>query len=512
MPAAEDRTLFIGFDGGTWNLLDPAMDAGAMPHLQEFLAGTLRGSLRSVEPPVTIPAWYCMTTGLSPATLDRWGFTAPTPQPGKFQLVTTYRPHEALWDRLGRTGWRVGVVNFPAMPAPSVHGTFVSGMLDPKGHRTAHPGSLAKQLATLPGGWDYDLPEFGPGQLEKALERAARSLGAKADLVESMQKEQRSDLMFVLFSETDRLQHNFWDPLAAFPHKRAPAVRRYWGALDDAFHRVLQAFHGKGTERRGYTWLVSDHGFGPSEGYFFTNRFLERQGYLTVKPGAPRATRVRPWVTSAMARADEALPLRRPLDVAEKVRKRLSPRTAEKDGDVLDQTFGWFSQFVDWRSTRAFSFPVPEAIYANPFGAPMDPAARAQLKEELKRDLTKRAPAGLRVIDPEEAYGRPVAKGAPLLLLASHEYAWETRGDTNHREDCLPRRPSYFGRQGTHRQDGILALAGPSIRPGRLKNALPLLSITPTVLALLRLSPSTPLDAPPSRVLLEAAGRPVTTP
>ncbi|MDE1820693.1 MAG: alkaline phosphatase family protein [Euryarchaeota archaeon] len=506
MPTAADRTLLIGFDGATWDLLDPALKAGALPHLSRFLAGATRGRLRSVEPPVTIPAWYSATTGLSPATLDMWGFTAPASTPGKFRLVTTYRPHDALWDRLGRRGWRVGVVNFPALPAPPVHGYFISGMLDPRGQTTTYPPSLLDRLRRELGGWDHDLPEFGPGEREKALERAALSMDRKARAVEMLQGEHHPDLLFVLFSETDRVQHNHWDALAAFPRTKDPAVRRYWGALDSAFHRVRAAFDADAGGLSGTTWLLSDHGFGPAQGYFFTNRFLERRGYLVTRGRASATARLRPWITDVMARTDEALPLRAPLGLADHLRHRMAPRSQERDGDALDQTFGWFSQFVDWKRTRAFSFPVPEAIYANTFDGPVPEKERQRLKKEISRELTSLGPAQVRVVDPEVLYGKPVAPTAPLLLLESREGAWETRGDTNHRVDYLARRPSYFQRQGTHRPQGILAVAGPRISSGSLGAPVAMLSVLPTLLRALGFEEDGPFDGRFDPALLRALG------
>lgn len=507
MPVDTERTLLIGFDGVPWDLLDAAIGAGALPHVAEFLRGSFRGDLRSVEPAVTIPAWYSAMTGYSPATLDLWGFTAPTGRPGRFRPVETYRPREAVWDRLGRKGWRVGVVNFPALPAPPVHGYFLSGMLPERRLATTHPPSLAQRLRSEDGGWDLDLPEFGPGEYREAFDRASRSLGRKAQVVETLQGEFHPDLLFVLFSETDRLQHDHWDRIVRFPQERDPWIRRYWKALDEAFHRVRTAFHedGGGDPDGGMTWLLSDHGSGATEGYFFTNRFLQRKGYLHTRP-TPIATRLRPWTADWLAKVDGVLPLRSPLAWSDHLRRAVVPRTEERDGNALDQTFGWFSRFVDWDSTRAFSFPVPEAIYANPFGRPVTRPERAKLKEELRRDLEGFTPARLEVVDPEELYGRPVSDTAPLLLLSSHGGAWEVRGDTNHAVEVLDRRPSYFQRQGTHRPVGILAVKGRDVPANDRPTPFRLLDVAPTLLALLGHRPEEALDGTPHPALMKGRG------
>lgn len=500
------RTLVIGFDGGCWTQLDPPLQAGWMPNLSRFLNGGIRGSLRSVEPPVTMPAWFCAFTGLSPATLDIWGFTSQTRTPGKFALVNGYRPHEAVWDQLGRRGVKVGVVNFPTMPAPPVHGYFISGMIPNRGADSTYPRSLGERLDREVGGWIRDLSDPGEASLSEVVDLAVRSLEQKATAVELLQAEAPVDFLFVLLSETDRLLHNVYDHLAAPTARQPAAAQRFWKALDTTFGRLHRSFHGDGTT--GYTALLSDHGFGPAEGYFFTNRFLQKRGYLVVKPNAPFGWR--PWAADLACRVDRALPLRPLFRATRSLSHRLRPRVPGKDGDSLDQTFGWFSQYIDWKATRAYSFPVPEAIYANRFNGPVTPEALTELRNSLKRDLEAFAPGHVEVVDPEALYGRPLSPEAPVLLLNVNGHAWESRGDVNHRVDHLTRRPSFFERQGCHRRDGIIALGGPGVTPGRLAHPVPLMAVAPTLLRLLGQPVPPTMEERPSAPLLEAVGIPPT--
>ncbi|HKS59276.1 MAG TPA: alkaline phosphatase family protein, partial [Thermoplasmata archaeon] len=371
------RTLVVGIDGATWELLGPAVAAGWMPRFARFLGGARRGVLRSVDPPVTIPAWHSMVTGMSPAAMNRWGFTQPTSQPGSLSLVTSYRPHEAIWDTLGRHGWKVGVLNFPTVPAPSVNGFFVGGMLPARGVTTTYPLSLGRRLEREFGPWAYDLPARGSQGVGAWLDGAARSIDQKALASEMLIAEYGPQFLFVLFSETDRVQHDLYHLLASAASDPDPRVADFWRALDAGFHRLLLAFHGG--HGPGYTWVVSDHGFGPSEGYFFTNRFLERRGYLKLARPAP--ARIRPALTDLIARADARVPLAGAIRTLDRLRVRLTAR-AGKDGDSFDQTFGWYARFVDWEQTRAFSAPTPEAIFANFYRGEPSAEDRRSLKKE----------------------------------------------------------------------------------------------------------------------------------
>jgi hypothetical protein len=57
MPRTSPRFLVLGLDGGTFDLLDPLMEAGELPFLRSMVRGGLRAPLTSVYPAKTIPAW-----------------------------------------------------------------------------------------------------------------------------------------------------------------------------------------------------------------------------------------------------------------------------------------------------------------------------------------------------------------------------------------------------------------------------------------------------------------------
>ena len=60
-------TIVIGLDGATFSILDPLMEAGHMPFLQQLTTEGVRAELASTIPPITPPAWTTIMTGRSPA-------------------------------------------------------------------------------------------------------------------------------------------------------------------------------------------------------------------------------------------------------------------------------------------------------------------------------------------------------------------------------------------------------------------------------------------------------------
>ncbi len=494
------RTVVIGLDGGTWELLSPALEHGRLPRTRKALEGAVTARLESVDPPVTLPAWYCAFTGASPARLDCWGFTTPSSTPGRFESVTDYRPWEAIWDRLSRRGSRVAVVNAPVLPPPVVHGVFVPGMLEfPGGRPVASPSGLLPRLEKEVGPWAFDLPGRGGSSLEDWLGLAVSSLTQKASAAELLADREDPEFLFVLLSETDRVQHEWYPDLLASVVAAGPPWDRYWEGLDRTVSRLI-ALRDSG-RGEGWAWILSDHGFGPAEGYFFTNRFLEREGFLALKVGAPRG---RSRLTGMLSQADRLVPLRAPLAWVERGR-RASPTSRPPVAGGTDLTFGEFAPHIDWERTRAFSFPTPEAIFENRYRS--GPAEdRDRLAGEILDALGREPRAELRGLRPEELYSGPLGPRAPLLLLVSHGYAWETRGDFNYSRTLLARRPSYFRRKGTHRRTGLLAVVGPGVSPGPLGSPVSLLSFAPTLSRTLGLELPEPRDGGPDPALLGRLG------
>ena len=60
------RTLLVGLDGVTFDVVDPLIARGEMPVLAGLAARGVRAPLRSTCPPVSAPAWVTFLTGMQP--------------------------------------------------------------------------------------------------------------------------------------------------------------------------------------------------------------------------------------------------------------------------------------------------------------------------------------------------------------------------------------------------------------------------------------------------------------
>ena len=69
----ERRVLVVGLDCLTPQLvLDRWLDQ--LPTIKSLLGKSVYGPLKSCVPPITVPAWACMTTSKNPGALGIYGF------------------------------------------------------------------------------------------------------------------------------------------------------------------------------------------------------------------------------------------------------------------------------------------------------------------------------------------------------------------------------------------------------------------------------------------------------
>jgi predicted AlkP superfamily phosphohydrolase/phosphomutase len=61
----EGRILVLGLDGASLDFLEPLSKKGRLPNIARLMEEGCRTPLESTIPPVTIPAWVSMFTGIN---------------------------------------------------------------------------------------------------------------------------------------------------------------------------------------------------------------------------------------------------------------------------------------------------------------------------------------------------------------------------------------------------------------------------------------------------------------
>ena len=486
----------LGLDGATWDLLDPLMSHGVMPHLARLTSAGARAPLLSTFPPVTALAWPTFYTGLNAGRHGVFSFLQRH-NSGSEHIVSAHSVRApTLWDYASAAGLRVGVVGAPlTYPARPVNGFLISDFLTPPNAADAcYPAGLLAELERQHGPWVFHVPpvEGAPtlattrSFISTLIDATARRLDAVNTLLDRFQP----DLFLSVWMNTDAIQHTYWGylhPGHPYYHRpEAPAMRELllpaFRQLDDIIASLAaRALPG------GNLLVMSDHGFGPMHRRIALNNALQQHGFLAFRQRALRLARVQNR-------------LRRHL------RKLSGGRWGQRPAFNVNQRQ---SQYIDWAATQAFAGVTEEfGIFLNRSDrfshGIVSPAAAEPLLQALTQTLLGlRDPEGkpliARVQRREAVYHGPYVDQAPdLLVWPADERDVFTDGLL--RGDRLFRTEIDHPR-GWHRPAGILIAAGQGIRPGASCDSTPsLLDMAPTVFALLGLTPPSEFEG---RVLSE---------
>lgn len=286
------RLLVVGLDCAPPHLVfGPLRDA--MPNLMGLVARGLHGPLRSVAPPITVPAWACMTTGLDPGELGIYGFRLRIPDSYALRVAT---PRDVrakhVWDRLGERGHSVAALFVPpSSPPPPVRGVSVGCFLTPDGAPFTFPRPLGDELVARFGPYRADVEGFRGNDRARIAESLRASLEQHFDIAAHLLRTKRPDFAMMVEITTDRLHHAFFRELDPGHPEHDPAsdyrdLGREIYARADARLGELLGIVGEDCD----VLVVSDHGAKPMLGGFCLNDFLIARGDLVLHEPLPRGT------------------------------------------------------------------------------------------------------------------------------------------------------------------------------------------------------------------------------
>ena len=275
----------IGLDAATFDVIDPLVEAGDLPNIARILeAGTGAVTLRSTTHPLTPHAWATMVTGVNAGRHGIWDFIERDDSGYDLRVINgSYRRAPALWDRLGRVGRRVGLVNIPFVPAPQVEGFAIAGMdAAAREQGMTHPSGLFEAQGPLRRARARPSPVTKEGDADTDFVRRAAEQKVEATLWLAERFE--PDLLWVVFMAADHIHHVAWPDWE----------RRGRGARS-------QGRTGSSTRRSG-GWsrpcggndivLVSDHGGGSLKGVSTSTPGSRKRGTSPTPAGRRLGRRV----------------------------------------------------------------------------------------------------------------------------------------------------------------------------------------------------------------------------
>ena len=418
-----------------------------MPRMQELLKRSSYGTLLSTDPPITVPAWAVMFSGIDPGSLGIYGFRHRRPGTYWDTYVPTSRTlfQPLVWDLLSRVGKRVCVIGMPpGYPPPRVNGVYISDFLTPDSATDyVAPASLRDEINQVAQGYKFDVT-FRADDRGRIGEELISLTQKHFAVARHLWAKEPWDFFALHEIGPDRIHHTFWKYFdRAHPRyeenpKYVALVERYYQMLDGEIGKLLDQ-----APPDVRVMVLSDHGSQAMAGCFCINEWLIQKGYLTLKGPRPPA----------------GTPL-------------------EKASIDWSKTTAWGAGGYYARLFYNVKGREPEGV--------IDPKEVPAFEERLRKDLeaVRRPdgqPLGSDVRSPHKVY-REVRGDAPDLMVYFGKVDWRSAGTIGY--DTLFLEENDTGPDDSvHSFEGIYAISGPGVEgtgPGPTEK---LIDIGPSVLA-----------------------------
>lgn len=257
-----EKTILIGVDGATFDLLEPWMSNGYLPNFAEIDEQGVSQTLETVVPTQSVPAWVSFNSGKNPAKHGLFAFNEDVKRDVENLIDSSDLPSHRFWDVLAKGGTTPGVVaNVQTYPPRELERGFeVAGSQTPKAAEVfTHPEQLSNEIKeVLP---DY---EFGPeivGNRKNIQKECIDSIRDRADVSQYLMKKKEWDYFSVVFRATDSAQHKLWNT--------PEMIREVFQHVDDFIGWVRSEYP------KANVLLISDHGFtDPANREFFLETWL----------------------------------------------------------------------------------------------------------------------------------------------------------------------------------------------------------------------------------------------
>jgi predicted AlkP superfamily phosphohydrolase/phosphomutase len=416
------KVLLIGLDSAPPEfVLDRFLDT--LPNIKMMVERGLSGSLRTVEPPITVPAWQCMVTGKDPGALGLYGF-----RHRKGNSYTDYRiansrsiEHKRIWDILAEEGRKSCLVGVPpSYPPQKIKGNLVSCFITPSLENYTYPEDLKAEIEDLVGEYKFDVV-FRTEDRDRLLEEIYEMTEKRFAVIGHLLRNKEWDFFMSVEIGLDRLHHAFWKYFDSNHHLYEPGskyesvIQDYYLYLDKKIGELLQI-----------------------------NEWLIREGYLVLKT-----------------------PPKEPVDLG-KVEIDWTKTRAWAWG-------GYYSRiFVNLKGREAMG-----VVEKSDFFGFLD-----ELKQGLSRIP---GPDGSvlknKILRPDELYSK--ANGdAPDLMASFDDYYYRAAGTVGHTTLFLKENDTGPD-DSMHSMDGVIIIYDPKKQIGARINEASILDVAPTVLHLI---------------------------
>jgi predicted AlkP superfamily phosphohydrolase/phosphomutase len=248
----------------------------------------LYGRLESVVPPITVPAWMCMTTSQDPGSLGVYGFRNRTDYSYEklaFANSNSIKTH-AIWDQLAREGKKSIIVGLPPnFPPRRINGISVGCFLTPDTTKDefTHPPNIKAKINELVGEYPVDVKNFRTDRKDWLRDEIFAMSRKQWQVVKWLLKEQEWDYFHYVDIGLDRVHHGFWNYFDKKHVQYEPGnpyenvIPDYYLWLDEQIGSVMEML-----DEETILLVVSDHGAQRLDGGIAVNEWLIREGLLVL--------------------------------------------------------------------------------------------------------------------------------------------------------------------------------------------------------------------------------------
>lgn len=489
-----NKLLVIGLDGASFNVLDPLIEKGYLPHIAKLISSGSRADLETTFPPITAVAWSSFMTGKNPGKHGIFEFVRRDHHSNRELAVNaSFRQGRAIWDLLSDAGKRVIVHNFPCTyPPHEINGLMIADFMTPRGRRDfTYPVPLLAEIEAEFGRYRLHLSQtYAEGNVGAVLDELFDELEYKAKVAEYLMTRYDWDAFFQYFWGTDRIQHELWHIIDdEHPRHNKEEAKAYRDRVYEYFKRVDEIV-GRLIELAGAEPLVliaSDHGFGPVHKYCSLNIWLLQEGFLKLKPDV--VTRAKKLMFSLGLTPEFAFRLTRKIPGALRPARGVSSQPGASK--LLGKFFLSFND-VDWDRSVAFSKGNYGQIYLNlkgrePNGVVADgeyEAIRDAIIERLRalKDPTTGETWVGQVFRREDIYSGPLVGDAPDIAFLPADMRYLPLGNADFTSNKFM--VDAFGISGCHRMNGVMIANGRGIQRASTSEAARIYDMAPTLLYL----------------------------
>src|SRR5579863_3494970 len=257
-------------------------------NIRRLMDEGLYGKLQSVVPPITVPAWMCMSTSQDPGSLGIYGFRNRMDHSYEklgFANSNSIKSH-AMWDHLAREGKKSIIVGVPPnFPPRRINGISVGCFLTPDTTKDdfTYPTSIKAKITELVGEYPVDVKNFRTDRKDWLRDEIFSMSRKQWEVIRWLIREQEWDYFQFVDIGLDRVHHGFWNYFdkqhvqyeAGNPYESV--IPDYYKWLDDQIGSVIEML-----DSDTVLLLVSDHGAQRLDGGFAVNEWLIKEGLLVL--------------------------------------------------------------------------------------------------------------------------------------------------------------------------------------------------------------------------------------